>query len=325
MARMTLKQSYLEGNFKYCFLVFQILGLQFFSVQSLRSEKNLSVIKKWPSVGFCSYFLLLFVVVSVQNLAGVFLLQDSFNNDSMVKQMVNNFMRFGTTGIFTLSAMLLLILSFNSTQNQKSIFLNLISISEQFESLLKIRIDYKKLAKIMFTKLIVLLLFYIVIYIILLQLEMLTNSGFERYLNWVGFTIVRIVYSGKLFVFYVDMITHHLVHLENTLQEIHATKFYQTISVERDFFVSVKSSAKYYDGIYKKLTHVKNIYGLLWETSIKVNDSMGKILLTYIIIVVVSVTGAGYKTFVIIATHQPIINAVGEKFFLAVKFKVLSY
>lgn len=318
---MNLKLPFLGKNTNYSLLIFQLLGLQYFSLGTLRTERKLKCVRKWPTIGYTIYFVILFVIVTAQNVIGVLMLERHIDYASIVKQMAINFMQFGTTSVFTLSAMLLIVLSFISTHHQKMVFVNLISISEQFENLLQVKTDYAKFRKRIIIKLAILFVIYLMLYFVLLELERYNNTGFDRYLNWVAITIFRIVFSGMLFVYYVDLITFNLKYLEDVLLDIHSNKFHQTVSIERDFFVSVKLSAKYYDTIYRKMTHVKNIYGLLWETSIKVNDAMGKILLSYIVVSVVSVTASGYSSFITIANGLPFMRVIGAwKYRFGIRF-----
>jgi hypothetical protein len=196
----------------------------------------------------------------------------------------------------------MIILSFATTHLQKSVFYNMLIIAERFELRLGRQISFKKLKITFLMKITLFIILYIGFLTIFNTMKIYDAYGIDKYLAWVGFTIIRITFTGKLFTLYADLIHHFLMNIESCINEA---------IVDKNLAKITSAFVNYHD-FYERISAMKSIYGLIWDTTNLINRCMGKILLFLLTLGVVSVTAAGYKIFLIIVSNDPALDLIGK-------------
>lgn len=315
----------LERQLKPCLYIFQIFGLHFFNINNLSQKFDPNKSRKMPSIGYIIYFLLLLAFFVAQNFMGFWEMHFGDHEDrSSVKTLIASFIEMGTVLMFFLTAVVMIVLSFATTHIQKSVFYNLLVISEQFELRLGKKLSFKRFKVINLIKSVFFVIMYLVSLTIINRMRSNSTRGIDKYLTWVGFTIVRIAFTGKLFTLYADLVHCFLRNIESAVNELIVDKIIavpQPHSSSKNL-IKVKSTCVNYQEFYHRILAMKSIYGLIWDTTNLINQCMGKILLFLLILVVVSVTAAGYKLFLVIVSNEPPSELIGN--FGLISGKMLS-
>jgi hypothetical protein len=297
------KRPELERQLKPCLYIFQLFGLNFFNINDLFKTFDPNKSRKIPSVGYTLYFLILLTFVVGQNFMGFWEMQFGSQAEKLsVKTLIKIVMEMGIVSLFFFTAVVMIILSFATTHLQKSVFYNMLIIAERFELRLGRQISFKKLKITFLMKITLFIILYIGFLTIFNTMKIYDAYGIDKYLAWVGFTIIRITFTGKLFTLYADLIHHFLMNIESCINEA---------IVDKNLTKITSAFLNYHD-FYERISAMKSIYGLIWDTTNLINRCMGKILLFLLTLGVVSVTAAGYKIFLIIVSNDPALDLIGK-------------
>lgn len=234
-------------------------------------------------------------------------------NNTLEDSGIDSYLQRGSVFVVFVCTIIMLVISFATSCRQKTVFYRLMLINEHFLYRLGRKVSLKRFKTLYLIKLTVFILLYCAsLYGFNILHE---NSSIIRYLNWVGFTIIRIAFSGKVFTFYIDLVNHYLEHLLPVVEDMMIEKHLplKVMNPSPNRIIAVKSLPPSHNEIAsEKLLAIKTIYGMLWETGSLINECTGNIMLIYVFLTVVTVTGAGYRIFLVIVSHQPLTDLIGK-------------
>lgn len=303
------KVPIMEKELNSCLVIFELSGLQYFSLKSLTPE-NVKSRLSW--VRFM-YMLVLLVTLTGLVLATIYIQEEEESDKSIttinllgfiVKQSMN-------AGLM-LVTVTTLIESYTSTQNMKQLYLNQKEIIRTYSQHFDVIIDFKKLKKMATRRGLVLTTFYLGVNGILTYI----NIESEKYflLSTIGLVPVLFLFMSVLkFVFYVSSVNEQLTFLMNYLEEIFK---HDTISLIDDMnhrMIQLKPRPpKPSDDHIRKLRSAVRIYGIIYENSGLINASVGWSVLSFLLCLTTATTVSMYQLFVILVGGLPIDHLPSE-------------
>lgn len=292
--------------FSQCAWIFQVLGQQFFSVQSLTFD-NLNTP---PTRGYLVNFVCYFVVLNTQ--LGIYIYLYLFKNP--IKLTPKNFINvlvqyFYWTGLVLLLSVGL-IESFRTTPVMKKFFWNFIKISSICRRDFGHTIDHKIIQIQTFRDSLVLFLIYGVSEAILRSYDEDAVVLKLCIISVPKFYFVVIFYK---FIFYVKMVNFHLNEVSTLLSKAFAKPSFQTS--ELIFFT--KNNPRVISDIEKRLRSLRTIYNMISSNADIVNHSMGFSILIITLIMVTFITSTGYYLLVSILSKAPDENLSSKNFFIS--------
>lgn len=267
------------NDFMHCFFIFQVLGLQNFSIKNLQKQGELKT-----RVKFIIYSIVLLIIVAIQNFTSIAIkyTKESPHNDKVKKSLLSNvleivigFAVFVVTTAIQVSSLL-------STCNQRQILLNIQEIAETLENRLKYTVNYRNLKIRAFYKIVITTIFFIVALALVNYIDNILN---------LMFSFLIILFVGVQFSFYADLINWNLCVLEKTLGELSKLKDSKVFVVQSKFNSNVHS-----ESFHRTLIAIKSIYMMVWETSELINKSFGRQILLFMVVNVICLAYAGYRT-----------------------------
>ena len=279
----------LNGNLK----VFELMGLQYFSLKSLRFANA----DDRPSC-FRILWMLLLLSLLLFLMLGYIISETSEMNEKLTAK---NLMTFSIRHALNIGIILVMfssiIQSFWFTKSAKKIFLNMKIISDLAQQEFGIQTNFKTVKIEMRKRFGALLFYFILTHGTLISLH---HRKAQFQLMFGAFPMIFLLTVVCKFVFYVSTINHHLIFLKKILENIFKN---QPDQVKHDL-ASVRP-IKLYQNSLKELQTVRKIYNLIYENGTLVNDSNGFAILVMLCSFVIALTISGYEIFVIIVGGLP--------------------
>lgn len=290
-----MKVRAMEEEFNSSLVLFELMGLQFFSLKLLTREN----MNDRPS--FLRFFHMVILLVFVSTLMVVFMASNSYaiTEENVTAKNVLNFaisnsMNVGLILVVSTS----IIQSFMSTRCVKKIFLNVKDIMKLYRQELDVIIDFRRIKKSTLKKVLLVILFFISTHGTVTLIKRNSNNAFPLLLGAIPVFFLHVVVFK--FTFYVGMINSQLFFLNKMLGNISTChqpiKFIDNVS----FPVTQIKSIKLFDDPLKKLRTLRRIYNIIYENGTLINNSNGLTILVMFINIVISLTASGYQAFVIV-------------------------
>lgn len=217
---------------------------------------------------------------------------------------LNDLFDFGINAASLFISASVLILSFISTSDQKQIFVNFEEISMLFLYRLDQKVDFSIFKNRFFRNLWKIFVFFAFFVLLIGFLE--ANSLIEVLIvaAILMASMAVLIFSGILFVFYVDLLSFNLEYLDRSFKDLSS-------NITTVILVKPKTSEIFNaQSTYKKLVAIKMIHLRIWETSELINKAIGKQILLYVVMMVIGTTLGFYKTFLKISAQNDIIRVV---------------
>lgn len=283
----------MEKELNSSLLIFEILGLQYFSLKSLKKEN----VTARPSIFRFLYMLVLVTIISALMIC--FIMFRTIPMDQKVT--AKNALTFAIQNMISVCIILVVCISFLqsfvSTPLVKRIFLNSKEIAELVYNDFRIFIDLNKMRKATWRRLSIMLVFLCTVHgsITSVHLHSMKDVLFMFVLI---LPILFLLMISFKFVFYVRMVNIELKLLKNILDEIYTQlKLNQT----RIFVLptALKIEEPPSEDRLQKLIVARRIYNLIYENGLLINSSNGLTILILLMTLVVTLTASGYELFVI--------------------------
>lgn len=282
-----------ESELKKCLILFQVLGLQQFSISGISKDTKNSG-KSWKI--FAQLVLVVLLEVSFVVLACIAAPWKIFGaartGVHVVLYQARRFSYFAEGFFF-------LVLAFVNANGQFKVLQSFHQIMKEFKEKLEVTIDYSKFRKAFMWRILFVGSFTVTTQVVALFYYL--NNSEKNFWNILGagFRFLELfnasihVYPGLVFVFYVDIFNLHLrtlrKSLENTLQKLDA---------ERNLIL-VKSA-----GELQQLSTIKSIHLLLCETHKQINDSVGTTVAFFLLHAILILILHGYSCFLALISHD---------------------
>lgn len=289
----------MEKELNSCVVVFELLGLQYFSLKSLTADS----LRSRPSVFRALYMILwLFLTTSLMIIYIIHdhsLAQGSLTAKNVLMYAIQHTMNVG----LILVAITSLIQSMTSTRNIKKFFLNIHEIFDLYLYDFKIPANLKSIKRSSWRRMTLMLMYYLTIHGGFMSLHApLSDAAYKMLFGMLPILfLVMIVYK---FVFYVGIINRQLKFLNKLLED---NFLHQPIKMidNMKFHLTTVKPVKSPDDNLKKLRSLRKIYNVIFENAAIINDSIGLTVLMLLVCLVISLTVAGYQVFVIVIGGLP--------------------
>lgn len=300
-----MKAPTMEEELNSFFVVFELMGLQNFSLKSLTAENA----KTRPAIVRLIYFVILFLLNTFIMTTFFFHdeigIQEEVTAKNVLMYAIQHSMNFGLIMVLLTG----LVQSFTSTCGTKRIFLNFKEIIKQVQQEFGIVIDFSRIRKASWRRLSVMLIFYGISHVTTFLSQISSASGIVPFILGI-FPIVFLLMIVYKYIFYVGMVNHQLQFLRKMLADIFKLQSSKAtdISLRMNQINYVMSP----DDPMRKLRAIRTIYNLIYENGAAINDGNGLTMLTLLICLVTSLTVSGYQIFVLIVGGLPKDGAMGK-------------
>lgn len=286
----------MEKELDSCLVIFEISGLQYFSLKSLTAEN----VKTRPSWVRLIYMLILLVSLTALILWQVYI----ENVESSKSVTTRNLLGFIIQQSMNLGLILVivttLIQSYTSTASMRQFYLNQKEIVNTYSRHFDIIIDFKKLKKMATRRGLVLIVFYFVINGIITVVHVET----EKHLLLFAIALLPVLFlfmTVLKFLFYVSVVNEQLAFLMNYLEEIFKRDTINLIEDMNHRLIELKPRQMGpIDDHIRKLRSAVRIYGIIHENAGLINASIGWSVLSFLLCLTTATTVSGYQLFVII-------------------------
>lgn len=286
----------MEKELNNCLMIFELSGLQYFSLKTLTSEN----VKTRPSWVRFIYMIVLLVLMTALVLWQIYIENAEADRSVSTSNLLGFVIHQSMNGGLILVTMTTLIQSYMSTSNMKQFYLNQKEIVHAYSRHFDITVDFKKLKKMATRRGIVLIVFYFTINGVLTVIHMET----EKYILLFAIALlpVLLLFMTVLkFLFYVSLVNEMLAFLMNYLEEIFKCGTINLIEDMNHRLIELKPrQTRPTDDHIRKLQSAVKIYGIIYENAGLINESIGWSVLSFLLCLTTATTVSGYQLFVII-------------------------
>lgn len=287
----------METELNSCLVIFEMTGLQHFSLKSLTKENAKDKISKARTVGavtmllFLSTFMAFFVYSD--NAAAV----KTVTAKNVLMFVIQNSMNVGLILVVWTS----LIQSYLTTRSVKKIFLNVKDFSQHCYYDFNICINFQQIKKSAWKKMSLITLFFSTVHgtSAYFQAKTLTDTVPMLFAAIPTFFLLVVTFK---FVFYVDMVNSQLNYLNEILLNCNnVSKMVEKLHFNAIPVAPVKDSSS-----MRKLRAARKMYNIIYESAALINNSNGLSFLVLLMDSVVALMASGYEVFVIIIGDQSV-------------------
>lgn len=289
-----MKAQKFEKDLDTSLIIFEVLGLQYFSLKALKKEN----VNDRPSVFRFLYMLVLCAVVTT--LMVLFIV---YRAPVMEKKVTpKNALMFAIQNMISVCIILVVCVSFfqsfASTSLVKKIFLNSQEIAELCFNEFRIIIDHNQMKKATWRRFSIMLVFLGTVHGTITAVKMKsTQDILFMFILILPITFLLMI-SFKL-IFYVRMLNIELKILKKILDKIDLQlKLHPMV-------MTIIQPNEHIEDYSNNLTIARRIYNLIYENGMLINSSNGLTILILLMTLVVSLTASGYELFVIIVGGLP--------------------
>lgn len=292
----------MEKELNSCLVIFELSGLQYFSLKSLTSEN----VNSRPSWVRLVYMLVLLVILTGLVLASIYIEEEESDQSLTTRNLLGFIIQQSMNAGLILVTVTTLIESYLSTQNMKQLYLNQKEIVQTYSQHFDVIIDFKKVKKMATRRGLALIVFYLGINGVLTAIHLETEKYLLLFL--IGLVPVLFLFMAVLkFLFYVSTVNEQLTFLMNYLEEIFK---HDTINLIEDMnhrMIQLKpKQTRPADDHIRKLRSAVKIYGIIHENSGLINASVGWSVLSFLLCLTTATTVSAYQLFVILVGGLPI-------------------
>lgn len=303
----------MEEEINKCLIIFEVLGLQYFSLKSM-TLKNLKDHPLW----YRKLQLILVLAAAFLVVCYFFLQNDDLSVDPE-KLTAKNVMTFAIQNTMNFGLIIVLcanvIQGYTSTLKTKRFYVNFKESARLSQEEFGTRFDFKKLKFQMFKRLLILIL-------ILLAVHGVTAAFSEKAFDgefidlFIGGALMFFLTTAAFkYVFYVIMINDQLEALEKIVESFVKTRPISTIDSLQFQIVNPKPY-KSFDNSLLKLIAARKIYNKIYASGNLVNECHGFTILCSIVNLVITLTAVGYRTFVIAVSGMDKTKIMGKDYIL---------
>lgn len=291
----------MEEEMNSFLIIFEVMGLQYFSLKSLNFDK----LKKRPSARRTLLMLTLLIFMTFVTFFFIKVDQDKSENHhrleakTFITFTIHHSMNIGLVVVILSS----IVQSFMSNWKVEKIYQNAKEIAKVSFEEFNVVIDFKKIKKASQKRLAALLTLFLSVHF---TTRFLHTNTFEDIvvMFFAVLPVLYLVMTVFKFVFYVGMVNCQLGFTAKLIENIFKkpqTLALETVNLQKIF---VKPSKKFEDPL-RKLIAARKILNLTCENGALVNDSNGFTLLLVLTDLVIALTVSGYEIFVIVIGGMP--------------------
>lgn len=293
-----MKALSFEQELNSCMIMFEAMGLQYFSLKSLTVHN----FRARPSVPRTIFMLFLVTLITI--LMIIFIIYDKslpkeiITAKNVLMQMVRKSLNFNLVLVVWTS----LIQSFLSTEKVKKLFFNLTEVSQLSHQYFHMTFDAKRLKRLACRRTLLMMIFLMTVHggvliISILHFGMMLKPLVAILPVMFLFTVVN------KFLFYVGIVNSQLEFLAQLIENLFVWQEPVKL-IDNKIILSIKPSRSADDPL-RKLRAARKIYNKIFENSILINESNGLTLLVLLISLVISLMTSGYEIFVVIIGGLP--------------------
>lgn len=296
-----LKMNF-EDELHSCLFIFEVTGLQYFSLKKLLSHKS-NGLEKWRVVYMLVLLLCIFSLAVSYVIHDHRAIEGNVTPKNVLMFAIQNTMNFGIIMVEIIS----LLQSYWSTRKIMKIYAALKEIVHLCFNDFKTFIDFTKIKERAWKRFRQMLAFIGVLHISLTLYHIKSTDAIcQLFLGIIPLFFLTMVVNK--FVFYVDLVNSLLEFLKYLLEDIFK---YEPIKIISNLHSSTKT-VKAPEDPMRKLRACWKIYMKIYDISGLINDSIGLTILVLLSSLVVTLTISGYEVFVIIVGGLPVKKFPGD-------------
>lgn len=297
----------MENDLNSCLVIFEVMGLQFFSL------KRLSETKTDARPSFVRALLAIFwLTVTCGAEVVFFTVTDSgISKEKVTAQNIMTFfiqysMHFGMSGVSLIGTLQ----SFWMTPSMKRFYRNLKEIARIMEVELDFVINFKRIKQSSWNRLTTILVLAAVTHFSIFQ--RFVHEFVDFFGNFLFFILIsRLLLASYYYAFHVIVVNRIIQKLAGIMTNIFTIR--KNLNFESgSLFVVPAKPMKFSDEFMRKIKAVRKIYELIHENGTLINESNGWTVLMIVINSAASGTACTYAIFVILVGGLPIEGLQGD-------------
>lgn len=302
-----MKAIKMEEDLNSCLILFELTGLQCFSLKSLTQDNA----ENRPSISRTVFMLVLFVFVNALVIFYVHhdhsIIEGDLTSKNVIIYVIKQSMNVGLVALLSVS----FLQSYTSTQSIKKIYLNSKEIARLCLKF-KLNIDFKKIKKDAWKRIWAMLGFILVMHGSVMLAHLNCPNNILQLILGI-FPMLFLLMIVFKFVFYVNIVNHQLQLLEKLFKDAMQYEPVKVIESNIDVYLTqVKSSTPIDDKTLNKLRVVWKIYNVIYDNGALINQSIGLTVLSLLMGLVIALTVSGYEIFVTVVGGRPLQNIPGK-------------
>lgn len=282
------------ASFDVCTKPFEVLGLQCFSLKSLKN------VGKYPSNNYKLYMIVFYAFLSFTHGTLIFTAY-TMHKDTTVENNLNRMMKHFIYSNFTLLQLACLIMSYFKNFRYVQFFRNVEKISTICSFEFHHKIVYKKLRKSLLTALISYAIFYVGINVYTVAIfDYVTRPLMELPMEIISLFPFLFLHMAVIRIgFYVHIVNFHLKVLRNLITGQFAKEFQFYDNNFPSSELKVQKTFVPKNNLKRKVLTLRKIFMLIKEMANHVEETMGIIVLLMLLMMITSITRNGYKIFMV--------------------------
>jgi hypothetical protein len=301
-----VKCDCLEDELSSFGFLFEVLGLQYFSLKQLKDEND----AKRPAFVRAIYLLVLSIFLLCVSCFFVYSDREGFSTNVTAKTFltyaIDNSMNVGMLFVLISST----VQAFFTTKKIKNLYINNRKIVQMIASDYDLRINFKSIHKTVKRYLAIVGLYFLLSHGLIL---IASASSMQKFLVYVigTFPMFFLMMSVFKFVFYVEMVNRQIEILTSLIKSIFQEHPLKSLEQLHLHLTSIKYM-RLADNVFKKFVSAKKQYNVLYENAGLINESMGLTILILLIVLVITLTSSGYQVFVILVGGKSLDKLPGK-------------
>lgn len=298
-------------------IVLECVGLQFFSLNRLEQCEELRKPSTFRVVYMLVMIAFLVLITFTMTQTNYFTFGQSVDAKSALEFLILNSIGVGLLLVVLIS----LIVSFRSTKRVKQFFINSESVAELMRREFEVTFNFEKIKRSAYRTSIFLTIAFLLIHITAAVFQYDSPSHMAAWGS--GLIVVLFLFvTVYKFTFYVEAINAQLEELKHLLDAFFANDSVDTFEFQYVNMKHLKSLGSL-ESTTKKFRKLRDIYSLIHENSIIVNESNGLPMLILLSSMVVTLTYTGYLMFIYLVVVKAPSEDTGRESFCMKLLRIL--
>lgn len=275
-------------NLDGCVTIFQLMGLQFFSLNKVDTKfLDEKVSLKWK-------IYLIVVLSSLPMLAGIIILVDDYDigfDEVSINNVVMLFVKKAMNYSFIIVIVLSVLQSFVAVKKWKLFYFNLSKILQMMQNEIGFNEDFSRFKKLSTKKIVIYLSFFTICHLIssVFQLTNMKHFLLISFLAYFPINFLNII--ALRMIFYVSLTNHLLKNLEKSFSKIFKTQGKISLIEQNIEKCSNRST---------KLLTIRKLYNMIHENANILDNAWGLTLIVYLSGYIIALTVCEYEFLIIV-------------------------
>jgi len=310
--QVKMDSSY-RNEINSCTLLFEVLGLQFFSLKSL----DYKTVNNAPSLKRKMHLICTLMLIFCTNALVVSRHEYGLEEKLSANTIFMLAIQYSMNVILIVVDFLGIIKSYTSTKKFQEIFINTFNILQLIEVEFKIKVDFAEVRRIIWKKNVILIGFVGLFYLLYVFLEVKKISDLLHFVL-LFFSYLYIVGIVLKFQFLVLMTNSHLKLIGEALNMLLIKQ-----SDQLTFLIPFAVKPAKIDAFNRKILTIRKVFNITNKNAKLINDCMGFQIFLILTALVILLTIMGYRLFILVLDNKDFTQLYGKIYVTAFGIAIL--